>query len=77
MLNFERPILFIEVGMFENLAKWLEYELGHVLISKKSKKVRFIEPGPAFMPIGTWKVPNGPFGCRSHVRVLVHFGLLF
>ena len=38
MLNFEMQPLFIEAGVFEKLARWSKYELGHVLISKKIEK---------------------------------------
>ena len=43
----------MEAGMFEKLAKWSEYELGHVLISKKLKKDEFYLDPSAFGPVDT------------------------
>ena len=37
-----RGIYFIEVGMLRKISWMIRYELGRVLISKNSKKVRFI-----------------------------------
>jgi len=42
VLNFERDPLFVEARMFEKLDELSEYELERVLISKKSKRIRFI-----------------------------------
>ena len=57
--------LFIEAGMFEKLAKWLEYKLELVLISKKIKKWRVkLDHAKCMQSMQTWSwdifQSNGP-----------------
>ena len=42
MSNFERHPLFIKVRMLRKVSWMIKYELGHVLVSKKSKNVKII-----------------------------------
>ena len=42
VLNFERHPLFIEVGMLRKINRMILYELRHILISKKLKRLGLI-----------------------------------
>ena len=73
----------------KNKQQRVECESGCVFLQKVEKDVPYRHPkrvgskpksvpfDTLKVPFSTPKVPNGTFGCQSHFRAWVHFGLIF